>query len=362
MNKGFLFNINHLFNSVCILNQTRFYSSTSSPSSNKQLDSDKINQKKILEIINSIKDTDSFKIAFTHKSVRFLNSNHESYERLEFFGDSLLEYYTTSFIFKVFPKLNEGDLTQLRSLLVERKNIAKISKQIGLDEYLNLGEKIEKSTKILADIFESFIGALYIEKGEKVLHNFLSLTLFNRSETIKQLKDYELNSISRGDILGDSMQDIKLSRPALNTENVISSNSMKQLTFKFDMDNEDSKDNMVKQINLLDKISNIVENGFKSYIKQFLDFKKEIINIINVFERNFDVKSSKNQLSINDINMVLKNTNKSLHELNNNTLKINNEIIKLREVIFRVTNMIKILVLILILIVAMIAIKLIITF
>lgn len=162
-----------------------------------------MNHEKIQEIINSIKDTNNFRIAFTHKSIRFLDSNNElqSYERLEFFGDSLLEYYVTYFLFKCFPKHNEGDLTKLRTLLVERKNLSKISRNIGLDKYLSINSTIklesdsEKAIKIFADIFESFIAALYIEKGEDVLHLFLSLTLFNRAETQKYLNNYKLNSL-----------------------------------------------------------------------------------------------------------------------------------------------------------------------
>lgn len=158
---------------------------------------------KIEEIINSIKNTNNFRIALTHKSVRFLDSNNElqSYERLEFFGDSLLDYYVTYFLFKCFPKHNEGDLTKLRTLLVEGKNLSKISKNIGLYKYLSINSTLkfesdsDKANKILADIFESFIAALYIEKGEDVLHTFLSLTLFNRPETLIYLNDYKLNSL-----------------------------------------------------------------------------------------------------------------------------------------------------------------------
>lgn len=331
----------------------RYFSSTSPlQSDDNELDNININKEKILEIINSIKDTYSFRIAFTHKSARLFdpkNESHESYERLEFFGDSLLEYYTTCFLFKCFPKFNEGDLTQLRSLLVERKNLAKISKNIGLDEYLNLAVKVEKSTKILADIFESFVGALYIEKGERTLHEFLSLTLFNRSETTKQLKDYKINSLFATNALANANLDINLN------ENVISSNAQKELTFKFNLDNKESKDNMIKEIDLLSKIFNILESGFQGSNKQILEFKKEVINHIDDFIRNFNI----NKLDIYDINMELKNTNKLLYELNNNTLKINKELTDAQATRLNIFRNINNIILILILILAIIVIKLI---
>ena len=324
----------------------RYFSSTSPiQSDDNELDNININKEKILEIINSIKDTKNFKIAFTHRSARFLdpkNELHESYERLEFFGDSLLEYYTTCFLFKCFPKFNEGDLTQLRSLLVERKNLAKITKSIGLDEYLNLAIKVEKSTKILADIFESFVGALYIEKGERALHEFLSLTLFNRSETTKQLKDYKINSLFVTNALANSNLDINLN------ENVISSNAQKELTFKFNLDNKEFNNNMIKEIDLLNKIFNILEYSFQGLNKQNLEFRKEIMNNIDNLIRNFNI----NKLDIRDFNMGLDNTNKFLYELNNNTSKINKELAESRLKIFRnIDNIILILILILTIIV-----------
>lgn len=132
----------------------------------------KDDKNKTFEIINSIKDTKNFETAFIHKSVRLANLDNKSYERLEFLGDSLLEYYTTNFLFNSLPNHSEGDLTQLRSLIVERKNISKLSKELGLDVYLKTGAGVEKTTKILADIFEPFVAALWLEKGENEKKNF----------------------------------------------------------------------------------------------------------------------------------------------------------------------------------------------
>jgi dsRNA-specific ribonuclease len=73
--------------------------------------------------------------------------------------------------------------------MVERKNLYKISKQIGFDMYLCLNINVEKTPNILADIYEYLVGATYLEKGENILHEFLSLTLFNRPETKYLLKD-----------------------------------------------------------------------------------------------------------------------------------------------------------------------------
>src|ERR1700733_13267104 len=67
------------------------------PNPNPNTNTSELN-KKILEIINSIKDTYNFKIAFIHKSVRLTELDNKSYERLEFLGDSLIEHYTSHFL------------------------------------------------------------------------------------------------------------------------------------------------------------------------------------------------------------------------------------------------------------------------
>jgi ribonuclease-3 len=169
----FLYKSYKTIHSIHITTQIKLFSMSVSTNYNNNTNTSNnviYDKKRILEIVNSIKNTDNFKLAFTHSSCRNSNKENDCYERLEFLGDSLIEYYTTHLLFKCYPKQSEGDLTKLRSLIVERKNLSKISKQIGLDELLILGVNIEKSTKILADIFESFIAALYLEKGEDILN------------------------------------------------------------------------------------------------------------------------------------------------------------------------------------------------
>ena len=242
-------------------------------------------------------------------------------------------------IFKSFPNYSEGDLTQLRSLIVERKNLSKISKKIGLDVYLKLGANVEKSTKILADIFESFIAALYLEKGEEFLHEFLSLTLFNRSETKDLLKDYKLNNLPCSSVQNNSSLPLEIN---MNKGSKISSNSMREITFKFQED--DNKKINEEQRDLLKKISSVLE-GIYTFLKQLFSLKKEIINIINTFEQNQNIRHNQNKLTYdniyielknnsNNIYIELKNNNNYLKELNKNTLNINNELSKFNSKLF----------------------------
>ncbi len=132
----------------------------------------------------TIKNKEIFEEAFTHKS--YLNEHkglkRDSNERLEFLGDAVLELLSTRFLFKKFPKEEEGILTAYRSALVCGENLARLSKKIDLGKYLFMSKGEEKSggrkkEYILANTFEAVIGAIYLDSGlrevEKILKEFL---------------------------------------------------------------------------------------------------------------------------------------------------------------------------------------------
>ena len=141
--------------------------------------------KRFRKIIESIKETKSFQQAFTHTS--YLNENNlessASYETLEFLGDSILNFYVSLFIYQSFPNYSEGQMSKLKQLMVQESTLAYLSKEIKLGEFLRLGtgeKKNQGSSKdsILADVFESFLASLYLDKGGKSVWKFLNLTLF----------------------------------------------------------------------------------------------------------------------------------------------------------------------------------------
>ena len=141
---------------------------------------------KINKIISSIKDAPAFQRAFIHTS--YCNEHNLSpafsYENLEFFGDSVLNFYASRYIFHSYPHFSEGQLSKLKQLMVQESTLAHLSKEIGLNRFLHLGVGEEKNkgrekVSILADIFESFVAALYLEKGIRTTERFLKLTLFD---------------------------------------------------------------------------------------------------------------------------------------------------------------------------------------
>lgn len=118
--------------------------------------------------------------AFTHRS--FLNENRNSglehNERLEFLGDAVLELVVTDFLFKKYPKKPEGEMTALRSALVNAVTLSKVAEVMELNDYLLLskGEAKDEGRArqyILANVIEALIGAIYLDKGYDTAKEFI---------------------------------------------------------------------------------------------------------------------------------------------------------------------------------------------
>jgi ribonuclease-3 len=109
------------------------------------------------------------KRAFTHSSYVNENKKGESYERLEFLGDKILDFIVSEYLY-VNDDYNEGKMTKLRSSYVCEKALACYSNTLGFPKYLRLGKGEEltggrSKESIVADIFESFLAAVYLTKG-----------------------------------------------------------------------------------------------------------------------------------------------------------------------------------------------------
>lgn len=129
-----------------------------------------------------------FEEAFTHRS--YLNEAKEklnSNERLEFLGDSIVSLVVSEYLFEKYPYFNEGKLTNLRSLLVNTKNLAEVAKELRFGSLLRLSKGEEESMgreniSLLADCFEAYVGALYLDQGIEKVKAFLEITLFKTAE------------------------------------------------------------------------------------------------------------------------------------------------------------------------------------
>lgn len=118
--------------------------------------------------------------AFVHRS--YLNE-HPSFrlghnERLEFLGDAVVELVVTEYLFEKYPETPEGEMTNWRAALVNAIMLSSIAKKLGFDEYLYLsrGEAADRGKArqyILANTFEAYVGALYLDQGYEACKMFL---------------------------------------------------------------------------------------------------------------------------------------------------------------------------------------------
>lgn len=134
---------------------------------------------------------DLLKQAFTHRS--FINENKnenlEHNERLEFLGDAVLELVTTSFLYKKYPKRDEGELTSFRAALVNTNTLSTVASNLGFNNFLLLSRGESKDTGrarqyILADTFEAVIGAIYLDQGYDAAFSFIEANLLGLTDEI----------------------------------------------------------------------------------------------------------------------------------------------------------------------------------
>lgn len=137
-----------------------------------------------MKIEYTFKDKSHLETAFTHKSYanELMIKGRESYERYEFLGDAILEYLVSKFLFEEYKDMSEGDLTKLRASLVCEFTLSKISRELRLGSYgyFSKGEKLTggiNRDSILCDMFESLLGAIYLDGGideaDKYVKKFL---------------------------------------------------------------------------------------------------------------------------------------------------------------------------------------------
>lgn len=125
------------------------------------------------------------KQAFTHSS--YVNEHRgkpfQDNERLEFLGDAVLELTVSQFLFSHFPKMSEGEMTKLRAAIVCEPSLVRFANMLHFGQLVLLGKGEELTggrhrPALLADVFESFIGALYLDQGLDTVFAFLEKFVF----------------------------------------------------------------------------------------------------------------------------------------------------------------------------------------
>ena len=127
--------------------------------------------------------------AFTHSS--YVNEHRRKLftdnERLEFLGDAVLELSVSKFLFEKYPHMSEGELTKLRASIVCEPSLVIFANELKFGQYVLLGKGEEltggrERPALLADVFESFVGALYLDQGLETVVAFLEKIVFPKVE------------------------------------------------------------------------------------------------------------------------------------------------------------------------------------
>jgi ribonuclease-3 len=141
------------------------------------------------------KNKDLLKQSFIHRS--YINENPKvglaHNERLEFLGDAVLELVVTDFLYEKYPGFAEGELTAIRSALVNAVIIADVASNLEMNDYLLLskGESKDKGKArqyILANTYEAYVGAVYLDQGYDIAKGFISKTLLIHTNDIVKNK------------------------------------------------------------------------------------------------------------------------------------------------------------------------------
>ena len=128
--------------------------------------------------------------AFTHSS--YANDHREQYiknlERLEFLGDAVLELTVSDYLYHKYPKQPEGQLTRKRASIVRAESLAKLAKEYHLHEFVRLGKGEEQMNgrnrpSLLCDVFEAFIGSIFVDQGMDTVLDVLKQILFPKIDS-----------------------------------------------------------------------------------------------------------------------------------------------------------------------------------
>ena len=139
------------------------------------------------------------KCALTHTSYVNENKNRnevlEDNERLEFFGDAIIEFHVSEFLFKKYKEFPEGDLTKVRASMVCEQSLAECAKAIDLGSFLFMGKGEEATggrerASITSDAFEALVAAIHLDSGEE--------------ETVKFINEHLLAVLDHKDLFFDA--------------------------------------------------------------------------------------------------------------------------------------------------------------
>ena len=132
--------------------------------------------------------------ALTHKSSLSDHEQLAANERLEFLGDSILDAVVASFVYDKYPEIDEGQLTKIKSRIVNRKSLSAIGERMGIRKHLiySQGRSINLAG-LEGNAFEALIGAIYLDGGFDKTQGVLKNTVFRKHLNLNKLLEEELD-------------------------------------------------------------------------------------------------------------------------------------------------------------------------
>jgi ribonuclease-3 len=132
--------------------------------------------------------------ALTHKSSLSDHEQLAANERLEFLGDSILDAIVASFVYDKYPEIDEGQLTKIKSRIVNRKSLSAIGERMGIRKHLlySQGRSINLAG-LEGNAFEALIGAIYLDGGFDKTQSVLKNTVFRKHLNLNKLLEEELD-------------------------------------------------------------------------------------------------------------------------------------------------------------------------
>ena len=173
----------------------------------------KVIKGKLLAIFNElgieIKDEALYLNAFTHTSYANEHPMEKSNERLEFLGDAILDFLFGEYLYLNYKDMPEGDMSKVRSKYVCANANCEYALELDLENYLRLGKgETEQGGKtkvnVLADAFEAFLGAMYLDSGIENVRKILKKVIFNNIEYINKGFFVDYKSRLQEDIQAES--------------------------------------------------------------------------------------------------------------------------------------------------------------
>ncbi len=167
-------------------------------------------------------DKDLLSQALTHASL--VDSRFHSNERLEFLGDSVLSLVVCDYLFQNYDDLMEGEMTKIKSSVVSRRVCADIAREMGFTDLLRLGKGMSNHAElpgsVLAAVYESIVGAIYLDQGFEAVQEFILDGLKKRirkaarsghqsnfKSVLQQIAQQELNTVPQYKVLDEKGPD-----------------------------------------------------------------------------------------------------------------------------------------------------------